>query len=169
MTGQESNIDQDKLKFLREVDYIKSKLGAFDAKKISIKVWFERFECLTEMLGWVNEQRIDSLVHLLGPALDRLAQQKKKSNTFDIYLSCKRQIIELVDQLLTATSSLTMYDHIVYNVMEAFDTNDFTNPEKRYWLGCIASPEYYRKLGTDESLKGRGTYKKVLALTDLAI
>ena len=167
--GKQSDLNQDMLKFLREIDYIKCKLGAFDAKKINIAVWFEQFECLTEMLGWVNEQRIDSLVHLLGPALDRLSQEKRKSkilDKYDNYEITKMDIINLVDQLLIiAPGYLTMYEHLVQNVMRAFNTKDFTNPEIRYWLGCIASPEYYSKLCAE--LRTGGRQKKLQDLLSL--
>ena len=92
------------------------------------------------MLGWSNEQRVDGLTHLLGPGLDRVAQEKDPK--YDIV---KSDTIDLVRQLLNQSSYTTMFDHLAKVVIPIFEGKEFTNPEKRYWLDCIASPQYFRQ------------------------
>lgn len=120
------------------MDYIKHKLQIFDAKRINIAIWFRRFECFAEMFGWSNGPRVEALTHLLGPALDRLVDEKEPK-----YEIIKSEIIILVNKLLNQASYTRMVDHLTQVVIPIFDENEFTNPEKRYWLGCIASPQYY--------------------------
>ena len=137
------NVNQGILKFLKEVDYIKHKLGVFDAKKINIAIWFKRFECLAEMLGWSQEQRVEALPHLLGTALDRLVNEKAHGKD-PIYDIIKTETIILVNRLLNQGCHTRIFDHLVQVVIPVFDENEFSNPEKRYWLECIASPHYYK-------------------------
>lgn len=127
------------MKFLKEIDYIEQKLGVFDARKIHVVIWFKRFEALTEMLGWSSEQRLESLVHLLGPAINRIVHEKESK--YDIV---KSDTIDLVNRLLVQGSYTRMYDHLTQVVIPIFEEKEFTNPEKSYWLNCIASPHYFR-------------------------
>ena len=155
----QSNLNRDVVKLLREIDYIKHQLGEFDASRHNIVVWFKRFEGLSDMLGWSNEQRVDALPHLLGPAFDRLACQAEPK-----YELIKNDTLNLVSKLLIQGTLTRMFDHLVQVVIPIFDEKEFTNAEKRYWLACIASPTYYKNLCG--KLQGVGMDLKVARLLE---
>ena len=102
-----------------------------------IVVWFREFEYLSEMLGWSDEQRVDGLVRLLGPALNRLVCEKQPK-----YELIKNDTIDLVNRLLSQECFTRNWDYIATVVIPIFDQNRFTNSEKRHWLACMASPEH---------------------------
>lgn len=115
----------------------------FDARRIHIVAWFKQFEFLAEMFGWNDGQRVDGLGRLLGPALDRLAYEKE--NTFK-YEIIKKDTIDLVNKLLKQDClSRIWIDHLGPVVIPIFDEKQFTIEEKRHWLLCITSPEFYKR------------------------
>ena len=61
----ECNLNKDALKFLKEIDIIRCKVGVFDARIHNIVGWFKRFEFYSDLFGWGGEQRVDALPHLL--------------------------------------------------------------------------------------------------------
>lgn len=128
--------NQDALKFLKEIDYIKRKLGAFDAKRHNIVGWFKRFEFYSGLFGWSDEQRVDGLVHLLENGLDRVVCRKEPK-----YELIKKEIINLVTKLVMQKSTMFNFGHL-RRALAIFDENEFTNPERKYWLGCMMSFEY---------------------------
>ena len=147
----QSNLNRNALRLIREIDYVKHQLGEFDARKHNIVVWFKRFEGLSDMLGWSNEQRVDALPHLLGPALDRLACQVEPAKSLDTlhlaqestYELIKNNTLDLVSKLLIPSVYTGIYNHLI-GIIPIFEEKKFTDAEKRYWLSCIASPAYYK-------------------------
>lgn len=111
------------------------------------------------MLGWSNEQRVEGLAYLLGPALDRLACQAEPK-----YELIKNDTIHLVNRLLLQGSLVRMFDHLTQVVIPILDEKEFTNTEKRYWLACIASPSYYKSFCS--KLQDYGLDLKVVRLLE---
>ena len=117
-----------------------NKVGKFDAKQDDIRTWFSKYELYSRMLGWTDEQRVDSLSFFLTYGLFRVVQIEEMTSFNEI----KNRLFKFIDDLLFVTRDTSICSHIG-QMIPKLDKFKFSKPEQRYWMNFIYQKENIRE------------------------